>query len=109
MADPPVCPGLPVRTLQALKLFFEESLYSIWYSAQQTSFNTARADFVAAASALQVAIDAYNVQLAVRNVQYCDWKNELEAACHDFVRCAVSKWDYYRLELKPRVEADMNA
>jgi len=108
ISDAPACPDFPARTMPALDVYFEKSDYSVWFSAQQSSYNAVRAEFAAADSALQDAIDAYNLGLAKRNVQYCDWKNELDAACHAYVTCFVAASNFYRLELKPRVETDMN-
>jgi len=108
IATPPACPGLPARTMPALDVFFENSEYSVWFAAQQASYNVVRDAFVAADSALSAAIDAYNIQKAVRDVQYCDWKNELVAACAAFDLCFQQASDYFTNTLVPRVTTDMN-
>jgi len=65
--------------------------------------------FVAADSALEDAIQAYNIQKAVRDVQYCDWRSELEAACAAFDVCFSEASDFYTNTLVPRVTSDMNS
>jgi len=105
----PACPGLPARTMPALDVYFEKSEYSIWYAAQQTSYNVVRDAFKAADEALGDALHAYDVQKAVRDVQYCDWKAELEAACAAFDACFQEKSDFYTKILVPRVTSDMNS
>jgi len=109
MADAPACPDFPARTMPALDVYFEKSEYSIWFAAQQASYNAVRDAFKAADSALDDAIRAYNIQKAVRDVQYCDWKSELEAACVAFDKCFSDASDHYTNELVPRVTADMNS
>merc|ERR1719461_430991 len=104
----PACPGLPARTMPALDVFFEKSEYSIWFAAQKASYTVVRDAFKAADSALADAIHAYNIQKAVRDVQYCDWKSELEAACAAFDTCFQEKSDFYTKTLVPRVTSDMN-
>jgi len=105
----PACPGLPARTMPALDVFFEKSEYSIWFAAQKASYTVVRDAFKAADAELKDAIHAYNVQKAVRDVQYCDWKSELEAACTAFDTCFSEKSDFYTNTLVPRVTADMNS
>merc|ERR1719189_2852240 len=58
----PACPGLPARTMPALDVFFEKSEYSIWFAAQQGSYEVVRDAFKAADSDLTDAIQAYDVQ-----------------------------------------------
>jgi len=108
ISAPPACPGLPARTMPALDVFFEKSEYSVWFAAQQASYNVVRDAFVAADGALTDAIHAYNIQKAVRDVQYCDWKSELEAACAAFDTCFKEKSDFYTNTLVPRVTSDQN-
>jgi len=108
ISSPPVCPGLPARTMQALDVFFAKSEYSIWFAAQKSAYTVVRDAFKAADSALQDAIQAYDVQRAVRDVQYCDWKSELEAACDSFNTCFSEASDFYTKTLVPRVTLDMN-
>jgi len=107
ISAPPACPGLPARTMPALDVYFEKSEYSIWFAAQQSAYEAARDKFAAANSALEDAIAAYNIQLAVRDTQYCDWKDELEAACAAFDVCFQTKSDAFNA-LVPTVTADMN-
>jgi len=109
ISTPPACPGLPARTMPALDVYFEKSEYSIWYAAQQASYNVVRAAFIAADQALADAIHAYDIQKAVRDVQYCDWKTELEAACAAFDTCFQEKSDFYTKTLVPRVTSDMES
>jgi len=109
IAPAPECPDFPARTMPALDVYFEESLYSIWFTAQQDAYNDVRAVFAAADKALIAANRAYNIQRAVRDVQYCDWKSELDAACLAYVTCFVDASNHYRLELVPRVRADINS
>jgi len=109
ISEPPACPGLPARTMPALDVYFEKSEYSVWFGAQQASYTVVRDAFVAADEDLEAAVNAYNVQKAVRDVQYCDWKSELEAACADFDACFKEKSDFYTNTLVPRVTADMNS
>merc|ERR1740123_1605195 len=94
--------------MPALDVFFEQSDYVIWYTAQQSAYTVVRDAFVAADSALSAAIDAYNIQKAVRDVQYCDWKSELVAACVAFDLCFKQASEYFTNTLVPRVTADMN-
>jgi len=108
IAPAPACPGLPARTMPALDVFFEASEYVIWYTAQQAAYIVVRDEFVAADKALEGAIEAYEIQLAVRNTQYCDWKNELEAACSAFDVCFSEAADHYTNELVPSVTSSMN-
>merc|ERR1719512_51139 len=105
----PACPDFPARTMPALDVYFEKSEYSIWFAAQQASYDAMRDAFTAADSALTDAIRAYNIHKAVRDVQYCDWKSELEAACAAFDKCFKEKSDFYTKTLVPRVTSDMNS
>jgi len=104
----PECPDLPGPTMPGLDAFFDESDYSVWFSAEQTSYGEMRDEFTAADADLEAAVQAYNVQKAVRDVQYCDWKSELQAACTSFDECFGSKSDFYTNTLVPRVTQDMN-
>jgi len=106
---PPACAGLPDRTVPALDAFFEKSDYSVWFSAQQTSYTSVRGDYKAADEALTHAISAFNIQKAVRDTQYCDWKAELRSACAVFDTCYIEKSSFYLEELVPRVTSDMNS
>jgi len=109
ISDPPACPGFPARTMPALDVYFEKSEYSIWFAAQQYKYNEVRDAFTAADSALEDAIQAYDVQKAVRDTQYCDWKTELEAACAAFDKCFSDASDHYTKVVVPRVTAAMNS
>jgi len=107
IAAAPACPDFPARTMPALDVYFEKSEYSIWFAAQQASYDAMRDAFTAADSALTDAIRAYNIQKAVRDVQYCDWKSELEAACAAFDKCFTDATIFFNEVLVPRVEKDM--
>jgi len=109
MSDAPACPDFPARTMPTLDVYFEKSEYSIWFTAQQTKYNEVRYAFTAADSALEDAIRAYDVQKAVRDTQYCDWKAELEAACAAFDTCFNDASKHYTDVVVPRVTADMNS
>merc|ERR1719343_256972 len=107
LAPPPACPGLPARTMPALDVFFEKSEYTIWFAAQQAAYNTAREKYTAANDALKEAITAYDLQLAVRDTQHCDWSGELEAACNQFDVCFFTTSGAFNA-LVPVVTSDMN-
>jgi len=107
IAAPPACPGLPSRTMPALDVYFEKSEYSIWFAAQKAAYDTARDKYTAADGALQTAIESYNIQKAVRDTQYCDWKAELHAACAQFDVCFETASGEFNA-LVPRVTTDMN-
>jgi len=92
-----------------LDVFFEKSEYSIWFAHNEAAYDAARALYVAADAALAAAIEAYNIQKAIRDTQYCDWKAELEAACASFDACFAEKSDDFNKRLVPRVQSDMNA
>jgi len=108
IVEAPACPDLPAANMPALDAFFDESDYSVWFSDEQSSYGVFRDAFTAADAALEDAVNAYNVQKAVRDVQYCDWKSELLAACASFDECFGSKSDFYTNTLVPRVTEDMN-
>jgi len=109
IANPPACPGLPGRTMPQLDVFFEKSEYSIWFAHNEAAYAAERAKYVAADAALAAAIEAYNIQKAVRDTQYCDWKVELKAACASFDTCFAEKSDDFNKRLVPRVQSDMNS
>jgi len=109
IANPPACPGLPGRTMPQLDVFFEKSEYSIWFAHNEAAYAAERAKYVAADAALTAAIEAYNIQKAIRDTQYCDWKAELEAACASFDACFAEKSDDFNKRLVPRVQSDMNS
>jgi len=105
----PACPDHPAANMPAMDAYFEESEYSTWFTAQQSSYDEMRDAFTAADAALQEAIDAYDIQKAVRDVQYCDWKSELQAACEAFDTCFQERSDFYTSRVVPRVTEDMNS
>jgi len=107
ISNPPACPGLPARTMPALDVYFEKSEYSIWFAAQEAAYDAAREKYTIADSALTAAISAFHIQLAVRDTQYCDWKDELEAACAAFDVCFQTASDAFNA-LVPVVTSDMN-
>jgi len=108
ISNPPACPDIPGRTMPQLDVFFEESAYSTWFAQNQAAYTAARALYTAADAALAAAIDAYNLQKAVRDVRYCDWSTELEAACASFDSCYDEKSDDFNKRLVPQVQGDMN-
>jgi len=107
IANPPACPAFPARTMPSLDVYFEKSEYSIWFAHQQEQYQAARESWVDADAALDAALEAYNIQKAVRDVAYCDWKDELESACDLFDECYASTSEDYNKNLVPRVQADM--
>jgi len=109
IANSPVCPGFPARTMPSLDVYFEKSEYSVWFAAHQGAYEVARQKYLDADAALQAAIEAFNLQRALRDVQYCDWKSELDAACASFDTCYASKSDLYNKIIVPRIRSDMNA
>jgi len=109
ISNPPACPGLPGRTMPQLDVFFEKSEYSMWFAHNEAAYAAEKAKYVAADAALAAAIEAYNIQKAIRDTQYCDWKVELKAACARFDRCFAEKSDDFNKILVPRVQSDMNS
>jgi len=87
IAAPPACPALPARTKPALDVFFEESEYQMWFAAQSQAYKSVRDDFTAANDAFDAAIRAYELQLALRDTQYCDWQREYKEACSAYEDC----------------------
>jgi len=106
---PPACPAFPSRTMPALDVYFEKSEYSLWFAHQAAAYADAKSLYVAADAALTAAIEAYNIQKAIRDTQYCDWKVELEAACASFDACYAEKSDDFNKRLVPRVQSDMDS
>ena len=82
-----------------------KSDYSIWFAAQQASYTVVREAFVAADSALENAMQAYNIHGTVCDAQYCDWKNEWEAVCVAFDKCVTDASKFYTQTLVPRLTA----
>jgi len=109
IANPPAVPAFPARTMGALNVYFERSDYCLWFGAQQAAFIEKRDIWVAANKALEDAIAAYNIAKAKRDVQFCDWKTELEESCAAFEECYSTKSEFYTKELKPRVTTDMTS
>jgi len=91
-----------------LDVYFEDSAYSTWFAHQQAAYTAARGLYSAADAALDDALNKYNIQKAVRDTQYCDYKAELEAACESFDQCYVDKSDDYNKRIVPTVQGDMN-
>merc|ERR1719492_91236 len=84
----PECPAFPSpRTMPSLDVYFSDSPYSTWWIAQKAEYEPVREAYRYANHQLQLALNAYAVGLAVRNVAYCDWKRELEAACARYSVC----------------------
>jgi len=109
IANPPACPDFPARTKPNLDVYFEKSDYSAWFGVQQGQYEVARQKYLDADAALQAALQAFNLQRALRDTQYCDWKSELEAACARFDTCYAEKSDLYTKIIVPRIQSDMNA
>jgi len=109
ISNPPACPAITSRTMPVLDGYFEKSDYVVWFTHQSEAYADARALYSAADAALTDAINAFNIQKAIRDTQYCDWKAELEAACDDFDECFVENSDDFTKNLVPRVQGDMNA
>merc|ERR1719411_2032833 len=108
ISDAPACPALPnPRTMPALDIYFASSAYVTWWTAQKAAYEPVRDAFVYADQQLREAFTAYAVGLAVRDVAYCDWKRELEAACEQFSQCYEEKKAHYLNVVKPEVENDM--
>jgi len=108
IGNPPECAALPARTMPTLNVFFENSKYSIWFAREQPRYFKKRDEWLAAHAALKEAIEAYNIQKAKLDVAYCDWKQELEAACDRFDKCWSTHSEYYSNELIPRVRTSMH-
>jgi len=108
ISDAPVCHGLPEpRTVQTLDLFFYESPYVTWYTAQKAEYEPKRKAWQDAYDALVLALSKYAVGLAQRNVAYCDLKREMEEACASFSACYDEKVAEYLNHIKPDVEDDV--
>jgi len=108
ISDAPACPALPnPRTMPSLDIYFESSAYVTWWTAQKAAYEPLRDAYVHANQQLEAALTAYAVGLAVRNVAYCDWKRELEAACAQFSACYEAAKAHYLNVVKPAVEEDM--
>jgi len=107
--NPPACPAFPARTMPSLDVYFEKSDYVVWYAHQQEAYVTARGKYLDADAALAAALEAFNLQRALRDTEYCDWKNALEAACASFDQCYQEKSDEYNKVIVPRVQADMDS
>jgi len=109
MQAAPACPEFPARTKPALDVYFESSAYANWFGIHQDKYHEERAIWLAASDAVDQAIANYNIGLAVRDTQYCDYKSELELACAAFDLCFQTKSDLYTDETSPRVRTDMEA
>merc|ERR1740139_1516567 len=104
----PACPAFPdPRTMVGLDEYFGSSAYVTWWTSQSASYWPVKNAWQYADTALRAALTAYAVGLAVRDVAYCDWKRELDAACALFSDCyELAKANYLTVE-KPRVELRM--
>jgi len=109
ISDPPPCPEFPnPRGMAAFDVYFERSPYSAWWTAARKPYHEHKRRWEAAHEALKQAISAYDIHKGQRDVKYCDYKNELEAACAAFNLCYTTKVDYYTNTLVPRVKIEMN-
>jgi len=95
--------------MPSLDVYFEKSDYVVWYAHQQAAYENARGKYLDADAALAAALEAFNLQRALRDTEYCDWKNALEAACASFDQCYEEKSDEYNKVIVPRVQADMDS
>jgi len=109
ISNPPDVPGFPARTMPSLNVYFDRSAYCLWFSAQKEAYVEKRDFYLAADKALKAAIAAYKIGKAKRDVQYCDWKTELEESCGAFDKCYSTKSAFYKNDLTPRVRSDMTA
>jgi len=108
ISDAPACTGLPnPRTMASLDVYFTSSAYVTWWNAQKLAYEPFSEAFKYADEQLELALTAYAVGLAVRDVAYCDWKKELEAACATFSTCYEDAKAFYLNVEKPRVELRM--
>jgi len=108
ISDAPSCPGLPnPRTMASLDVYFDDSPYVTWWTAQKAAYEPIRDAYLYAHGQLQQALTAYAVGLAVRNVAYCDWKRELEAGCSRYNVCYEMAKAHYLNIVKPAVEESM--
>jgi len=111
IVEAPDCPVFPPkpRKMPALDVYFKDSAYVDWFTHNQGGYYDARQKYLDADAALQAAIEAFNKQRALRDVQYCDWKAELLEACAEFDACYASRSDLYTKIIVPRIRNDMNA
>jgi len=92
IGDPPACPDFPnPRGMAQLDVYFEKSLYSIWWQQEHDRYFPPRQDWIDADAELRAAIRAFNIQKAKLDVKYCDYKAELEAACASYDKCYAEK------------------
>jgi len=95
--DAPACPDFPnPRGMAQLDVYFEKSLYSVWWTRERPLYFEPRDAWIAADKALREAIAAFNVQKAKLDVKYCDYKAELEAACASYDKCYAEKVAFYK-------------
>jgi len=105
----PECTALPhPRTMASLDVYFTSSLYVTWWTEQKRVYEPVSEAYKYANEQLELAITAYAVGLAVRNVAYCDWKLALEAACVVFSDCYEAAKARYLTVVKPGVEERMH-
>jgi len=107
ISTPPPCPALPARTMPTLDVYFKKSDYSVWFAAQQPQYYEKRDEWIAARDALAEAIEAFDIQKAVRDAHYCDWKTELLSECALFDECFADRSDYYSNTLVPQVKSSI--
>jgi len=104
----PDCEPLPTpRTMPSLDVYFESNPYVVWWNAQKLAYEPVSAAFKFADHQLRLALTAYAVGLGVRDVAYCDWKRELDAACAQFSACYEAAKAHYLNVVKPAVEEDV--
>lgn len=102
----PACPAFPSPSMTAMDSYFDSSDYAFWYTSHQTTYQIIRGEWSAADEALTQAISEYNIQLAIRDVKYCDYKLELEVACTSFDTCFGDASNEFTNVLVPRVASD---
>jgi len=107
IAVPPGCPGLPDRTKPSLDVYFDQSDYANWYTAQQASYDVVNTAFEDSETTLDDVVERYAVQLATRNVRYCDWKDALEKGCTNFNTCFDDEANAFLNTLIPQIEDDV--
>jgi len=87
------------RTMGGLDVYFEDEKYVEWFETQQDGYAVAKKKWSDANAELLAALEAYNIDRALRDVQYCDWKEELEDACSKFDEDYSTQSSQYNDEL----------
>jgi len=108
LQDPPVCPGLPARTLTALNAFFADTKYKDWFDDQSAAYKQVADAFVEASEDLGRKVNEYITKKGERNIKWCDWKTTLDTACETFDECFDRESTHYNDELVPEVTEWMN-